>query len=316
MRLPNMTNSSADREFLQEFRDEQKQFLEAIHIRSIQIYDLLAARTARPYYPLSDGWALTHLDTGEPFFVNTRDRHVTPWIVMGGTWEDNVWRVLRAYIEPGMNVVDIGAHCGYYTIKMGMRVGAGRVTSFEPNPEMNIFCERNVMLNGLIFKITLHKLALSDRIGTARLTFQAGDETQASIVGGSNGDRSYEVDMNTLDNTMAGAAAIDLIKIDAEGSEYPILEGAAETLSRSPNCAIMLELSRKRWMEYGPIEDVARLIGDKEIFSVGAADGSLRRIAIEDIGQFLNTCAFHENYFFFCPRQEASLNKLESLIAA
>lgn len=58
--------------------------IEQLSRLSAETFSLLANRTGRPYWNLTDGWALAHLDSGEPFYVNTRDTTVTPWILMGG----------------------------------------------------------------------------------------------------------------------------------------------------------------------------------------------------------------------------------------
>lgn len=260
----------------------------------------LQQRMARPFYPLDDGWALTHLDTGQPFFVNTRDRNVTPWILMGGHWETNVDRVMSAYTRPGMHVVDIGAHMGYYTVKLASLVGpSGLSVAFEPNPEMNPFTERNIMLNGL--STILHKVALGDRIGVATLSFSRGNHAQASLVADGPSDYSCAVEVHTLDSKMAGSPPVDLIKLDAEGFEPMILEGAQETLERSPGCAIMLELNLHRWRKYRPFEALYPLLGKATNAFAVTHEGRLEKIGFEQMEEFLEGCFLSENYFLFCP---------------
>ena len=77
-----------------------KAYVEKTFHVAAQHADLFAQRSNRPYYPLNDGWGLTYLSTGQPFFVNTEDRNITPWILMGGHWETNVDRILCAYVKP------------------------------------------------------------------------------------------------------------------------------------------------------------------------------------------------------------------------
>lgn len=256
-------------------------------------------RLARPHYPLDDGWALTLLDTGQPFFVNTRDRNVTPWILMGGHWETNVDIVMTAYTRPGMHVVDIGAHMGYYTVKLGSLIGpTGRSVAFEPNPEMNVFTERNIQINGL--STTLHKIALGEDVGVATLSFSKGNHAQASLTGDGVADYSFPVEVHTLDSKMAGTPPVDLIKLDAEGFEPMILAGAQETIRRSPDCAVMLELNLHRWLRYKPFEALKPMLGKATNAFAVTNDGRVRKMTFEQMTSFLEGCFLSENYFLFC----------------
>ena len=103
--------------------------------------------------------------------------------------------------------------------------------------------------------------------------------------------------------------------VGVEGVDPLDLNGARETLARSPGCAVMLELSRDRWKQHAPIVAAADLMGrDKIIFSVHAVDGTLRKLAIEEVEPFLGTCAFNESYIFFCPNDAPALDRLRPLI--
>ena len=83
----------------------------------------LGENTSRPYFYLGGNWGLTRLSTGEPFFVNTNDRGITPWIIMGGKWETFVDDIMQELLREGDICLDIGANMGYYTIKMLSKIG-------------------------------------------------------------------------------------------------------------------------------------------------------------------------------------------------
>ena len=274
----------------------------ALHVAS-KHSELYAQRSARPFYPLDDPWALTSLDSGHPFFINTRDRNISPWIIMGGHWERNVERVLLDYVRPNMHVLDIGAHFGYYTVKLGMRLTQGGcLHAFEPNPEVNAVCEENIKINGMASFTTLHKCALGDSNTTATLTRSTSNMASANLIGEQSADFSVEVQVRRLDDELSDLRPVDLIKLDAEGYEKRILDGGVETLRRSPHCAIMLELSLDRWERAAPLSDLLPSCGaGKELFAV-LDDGRLEHFELEDIKPFLMTRAFHESYFLIAPR--------------
>ena len=289
--------NAAKLQSLQEYVDK------ILHISSIH-YSLYGERTSRPYYPLNDTWALTRLNSGQNFFINTADRNISPWIIMGGHWEPNVERVLLEYIRPDMCVLDIGAHFGYYTVKLGGKLqnSGGRLHAFEPNPEVNAVIEENIKINGLAGLTTLHKCALGDETTRTTLTRSNSNMSSANLVGEQDADYSVIVDVKRLDDVLDGSRKVDLIKLDAEGYEKRILDGAALTLSRSPNCAIMIELSLDRWEKAAPLEDLITVCGgSKELYAV-RPDGMLEHYTLDRVRPFLLECDFHENYFFVAPK--------------
>lgn len=265
-------------------------------------FDAYSQRSARPYYPLDNGWALTHLKAGQPFFVNTEDRNLTPWIIMGGTWESNVDLPLLTYAQPGMKILDIGAHIGYYTVKLGTKAGhAGRVMAFEPNPKVNRVCLENIKINGLTGMTTLHKFALGDKAGNATLTFSSSNMTSANLLGDQDADFSVGVGVFRLDEVVPEEMSVDLIKLDAEGYEAKILEGAKSVLARSPQCAIMIELGLERWERSTPLENLLSVCGGGKVAYAVREDGTVEHMELDKIRSFLLTCAFHENYFLIAP---------------
>jgi FkbM family methyltransferase len=285
---------------------ELREYVEKnLYVSSIH-YDLYGQRSARPYYPLDDGWALTYLNTGQPFFVNTEDRNLTPWIIMGGIWEPNVGLPLLSYAQPGMTILDIGAHIGYYTVKLGARAGStGRVMAFEPNPKVNRVCLENIKINGLSGMTSLHKFALGDKAGNAKLTYSNSNMTSANLLGDQDADFSFDVDVFRLDDIVPEDHSVDLIKLDAEGFEAQILAGANGILSRSPQCAIMIELGLERWERSTPLESLMPLCGEGKVAYAVREDGMVELMAADKIRSFLLTCSFHENYFLIAPAEYA-----------
>ena len=66
-----------------------------------------------------------------------------------GTYESDTVQVFRELVQPGMTVVDVGAHVGFYTLLAARLVGTnGRVYAFEPNPEVYNILVRNIQING------------------------------------------------------------------------------------------------------------------------------------------------------------------------
>ena len=146
-------------------------------------------------------------------------------------WET---RALRRLVRPGWRALDVGANVGYYTLLLANLVGpTGNVWSFEPAADTFASLERNVGLNPKSSaRIRLLRLALSDREGSASLV--TGTHHGLARLGEAADAGAEPVSVTTLDRLLEheGRPQVDLIKVDIEGAEGRLLDGAAATLER------------------------------------------------------------------------------------
>ena len=160
----------------------------------------------RPYYFLGGNRALTQLSTGEPFFVNTDDRGITTWIILGGVWETFVDDVLCRLARPGMNFLDVGAHIGYYSVKIGKLIGPnGGIFSFEPNPELYPFLRDNIEINGLSSRTRTFQIAVGEGEGSEELKFDYGNMGGGNLFGRPQPHRTATLGVTTLDRCIPAA---------------------------------------------------------------------------------------------------------------
>lgn len=144
----------------------------------------------------------------------------------------------RAYIGKGMIVVDVGAYIGLYTCMAAEMVGStGRVIAFEPDPANRRQLLDNVALNEF-GNVTVVGSALSDKAGSGEL-YLKHHGTVSSLIG--NGD-CVRVEIDTLDISLEriGARRVDIIKIDVEGHELPVLRGAVKTIRSNPGVKFVI----------------------------------------------------------------------------
>jgi FkbM family methyltransferase len=149
--------------------------------------------------------------------------------------------VLDTLMRRGGTAVDVGANQGFFAYALGDV--ADRVVAFEPNPDYARFAR--LMLRG---RATVHRLALSDRPGRATFYVPVDHDGSVLHLAGSlkrtahaqfAGNRTYQVEVRTLDSF--GLADVRFIKVDVEGSEREVLDGARATIARD-RPVLLLEL--------------------------------------------------------------------------
>lgn len=149
----------------------------------------------------------------------------------------------------GEIVVDVGAHIGFYTLFAACN--AKRVISVEPVPANQELLQDNVRCNGLRNVETIEE-ALSNRSGQAVMwATSALDTATSSLEQGWSGGISVprhqiQISCETLDDlvTRQSIDRIDWLKIDAEGHELAILEGAKSALKITRHLIIELSSSK------------------------------------------------------------------------
>lgn len=137
-------------------------------------------------------------------------------------------------LGPGGVVVDVGANSGVYSLVAARIVGdSGVVISLEPNPRMLAVLQRNVARNSYT-NVRLRGLAAGSGCGSARFFENSGMPHSFSLVPGAAGTSSFSVLTVDLDTLLGWeeVTRVDLIKIDAEGSEGAVLAGARQTIAR------------------------------------------------------------------------------------
>ena len=172
---------------------------------------------------------------------------IAEFLAVQAFFEKTEMALTAAYLRPGMQVIDVGANIGVYSILAQHRVGdTGCVWAFEPSSESYRRLLKNVSLNKC-GRVQPAQLALSDR-SNASFVLQSdpgfGDAYRYLLPRQSVGSAAGElVPVTTLDlyASQNGIASADFIKIDVEGSEYMVFAGSRQLLASSPNAVVMFE---------------------------------------------------------------------------
>jgi FkbM family methyltransferase len=164
---------------------------------------------------------------------------------------------LTTHLDEGDVALDIGAHCGAYSVLMAAQCGqTGHVVAFEPDPYARQLLAKNLGLNPRIKRPTVEVCACSDEVGEAIL-FSRGGNSQSSLarsaVEFSPAHKSEEIRVATvtLDSYLSEhrLPVPRCVKIDAEGAEIRILKGAKQFLASA--AGVVCELHPYAWPEFG-----------------------------------------------------------------
>jgi FkbM family methyltransferase len=184
-------------------------------------------------------WAATKRElvelTNFKMYVSPEDDYVGGSILREREYEPHLTRIFQQFVRPKMQVLDLGANMGYFSLLAASLVGsAGHVYSWEPSPENVKLLLASKQLNQFS-NIEIVQAAAGAKSGLLKyfpnfsngLVMQIGDERPEEAV-------SAETVMALrVDDYIPRDAKIGFIKIDVEGFEYEALNGALDTIGRN-----------------------------------------------------------------------------------
>jgi len=157
--------------------------------------------------------------------------------------EKDVHDIIINLLRNGDVFVDVGANIGYYTILASKIVGdRGKIISIEPISNTFKILKYNVFKLNALKNVKLNENAAWHEKTTIKFSLPTGYYGIASAVRNYKGEE-VKVDTVTLDEILQPFDIIRLMKIDVEGSEYEVLLGASDALSRTEY--VVMEISRK-----------------------------------------------------------------------
>ncbi|MBO9526591.1 MAG: FkbM family methyltransferase [Sphingobium yanoikuyae] len=213
-------------------------------------------------------------------FVDPGDYSLAVHLMMDGYWEMWLTETLLRVIRPGMVVADVGANLGYFSLLMADIVGSdGHVLAFEPNPHAADLLQRSVRSNGIETRISIEQSPLGAAGGVpVTLYFNPDQAGGAFVTSDFRNDFRSAIPLQTSRfDQHPKAHLVELVKIDAEGSEEAIWEGMAQMLAGSKLRIVVMEWCTCRYAD--PARFLASIMGAG--FSLARIDPADGQIAVD-----------------------------------
>lgn len=205
--------------------------------------------------------------------------------LFNGGFENVERSFVERLLQPGMAVLDIGAHHGFYTLLASRKVGAqGKVLAIEASPREREKLGLHLRINRCK-NVQVESRALGDANGEARLYLvEAGQSGCNSLrkPGTSEVSESVPIRVARLDDILRDHQfeKVDFIKLDVEGAELSVLQGAPELLHRRPRPVILAEVQDSRTTPWGyeAREIIRCLVAAGYLWFRPLASGGLQRL--------------------------------------
>lgn len=166
---------------------------------------------------------------------------------------DAALEFFRAYLKPRDYVIDVGANIGDTVLAVANQIGpGGHAWTIEAHPRTFEFLRENLSLNGVV-NVTAINSAVG--AGSGKVSFSNDRRDDMNRVGAG----TLEVPVQPLDDLVAYRGQVALLKIDVEGYEKPVIEGA-QLLLAYVQC-VHFEISKTHFSWFGyHVRDLLQMV--------------------------------------------------------
>lgn len=208
------------------------------------------------------------------------------------------WQIMDRTIKPGSNCIDIGCHKGEVLERMVKLSPTGTHFAFEPIPVY--FQKLRSRFNG---NVSIYPYALSGSNGDAEFQFVKNAPAYSGLkmreYNIKNPDiEAITVEKKRLDDIIPEALSIHFIKLDVEGGEFDVLQGARRLLeTQKPVVVFECGLGASEYYGTRPEDLYAYLVSELGFKISLLKDFILNKPALEK-EKFLNVYRTAEEYYF------------------
>jgi FkbM family methyltransferase len=220
------------------------------------------------------------------FAIPAQELRLAAYLSKYGYFEKGTEVLFKKFIESGMNIVDVGANLGIYTLHAAK--GGANVYAYEPTPFIYNLLKENIELNGFTGsnRVRTFNTAVGEKDGeTAFTVYKELNGHNTMFPTGADGEE-ITVPVVSLDSHLPAGISVDIVKIDVEGSEWLVLKGMQRIISENPDIKIFMEfatvhLERARFNPNDFLSDIRKM--GFEIYVIDDFTGELTKKTDEEI---------------------------------
>lgn len=213
------------------------------------------------------------LGAGGPIWTTTswgakiqcyRDDYVGRAVFFFGDLDPKLSWVMKKVLKPGDQFIDVGANIGLLTLLGSKLVGpSGKVLAIEPQPRA-YSCLQNALVSNEVSNVSLGLYGVGSEPGDLRLHVPSGNMGGASFRHvPSNEADVVDVKVTTLSEAAkdSGCERARLVKLDVEGFEAEVIEGAKEVWAKTPPEVVIFEFREEGLVSETHLGDLMRELG-------------------------------------------------------
>lgn len=151
---------------------------------------------------------------------------------------------IKKHLRRNSTFVDIGANIGVYTLLASSKISEGKIFAIEPaSTPFGRLCE-NIKLNGIGNRVSLLNIVMSNRVGKEKFIEHETSELSHINPSSKGGILKKSISLDEL-LRKSRIKKVDILKVDVEGGEGKVFNGALDHLKRKDIKKIVVELNKK-----------------------------------------------------------------------
>lgn len=169
------------------------------------------------------------------FLANLYDHYLGRALIRYGEYNEAEHEFLASLLGDGDDVIEVGSNIGSHTVGLSKAVGpTGKVIAIEAQPAIFRVLNANLALNGLS-NVTTHAIGCSDSRGTMIapiIDYTVAREHNSGAVSLTQNGTGAPIPVFPLDELVEDMPHLRLLKIDVEGMEQQVLQGANQLIAK------------------------------------------------------------------------------------
>lgn len=175
------------------------------------------------------------------------EKNIYKQLALDGGREFAATAMVEKYVKPGEVIFELGANIGYYALlETQLMQQRGTIYAAEPEPHNFASLQQNIARNHVGDMITPYQLAVTDRVGQFPLYVSTNSNTHSLIKPTHGVKEIIIVRTTTIDEFLKDKKPITFLRMDIEGFETKVFDGAQHLLNAKRPLKMFVELHPNR----------------------------------------------------------------------